>query len=543
MPSVLKDFLKEISKKHFDFYLIGLLSLLSLLFLLEALFTLRWRMYIDAPPIHYAAFLYDKHHFSLYKDVFETSMPGTFLFHLIIGKIFGYTDTAFRIPNLIWLGTHLAVTWAVMKRFGRMVAWGSVVFFGLSYLKFGSSMMLQREYFPLLPISAAVLIALKPPSKRLLFSSFVIGLCFGFSAMVKPQLAIGLPLLLAFIWSGQFAVKRKEIFAKDSLLKLVKIALTAFAGLAIPVGVSLYWVWKQGGWESFTELVFQYLPLHLNINGVAQVNIGLRKFFFAMKSVQTLSGLTAWLVAASFGIYFFFHEIKQSRQLKKQLYLLTGLAFIYFLYPNISGQYRSYDWMPFQYFLVLLASLILLPLPKTLPKAKRAVPLVVITMSVLLGIFPPMEFFYQIRGKKPDIPKIKRVDQMAEFLKENLEPGDTVQSLDWLGGAVHAMLLSKAVTATPFIYDYHFYHNISHPQIQKMRKRFINDLRENPPRFMIQVLLEKPWLRGTDTTKKFDELWEILKENYRIALIGTGFFIYERRGGGGPANLAQKSDL
>ncbi|MGH8545417.1 MAG: hypothetical protein ACREX3_17680, partial [Gammaproteobacteria bacterium] len=128
-----------------ELIIIGLLFPLTLLFLIELLMSLNWRMAHDTPLLHYVAFLLDRHHYVLYRDVFETSMPGTFLFHLSIGKLFGYGDQAFRWVDLVWLGSLLAVTWNIMKQLGRRVAWASIVLFGLSYLAYGTHMSLQRD--------------------------------------------------------------------------------------------------------------------------------------------------------------------------------------------------------------------------------------------------------------------------------------------------------------------------------------------------------------------------------------------------------------
>ncbi|MCD4654578.1 hypothetical protein K8T06_11695, partial [bacterium] len=73
-----------------------LLTLLTLLLLLKAFTTLNWRMEHDTPLLHYTAFLMDKYELVPYRDIFETSMPGTFAFHYSIGKLFGYGDTSFR---------------------------------------------------------------------------------------------------------------------------------------------------------------------------------------------------------------------------------------------------------------------------------------------------------------------------------------------------------------------------------------------------------------------------------------------------------------
>ena len=134
-----------------DLVAFALLLPLTFLFTAEVTLSLKWRMVHDTPLLHYVAFLVDRFDSVVYRDVFETSMPGTFLFHLAIGKVVGYGDAGFRAIDLAWLGTLLAVTWLLMARFGQRVAWGSTVLFGLSYFQYGPSMSLQGITWPYCP--------------------------------------------------------------------------------------------------------------------------------------------------------------------------------------------------------------------------------------------------------------------------------------------------------------------------------------------------------------------------------------------------------
>lgn len=88
---------------------------LLIIFLAELALSLNWRMEHDTPLLHYVAFLIDQHDFVPYKDVFETSMPGTFLFHLAIGKTLGYGDTAFRVVDIAYLMLLLTATWFLVR--------------------------------------------------------------------------------------------------------------------------------------------------------------------------------------------------------------------------------------------------------------------------------------------------------------------------------------------------------------------------------------------------------------------------------------------
>ena len=116
---------------------------------------------------------------------------------------------------------------------------------------------------------------------------------------------------------------------------------------------------------------------------------------------------------------------------------------------------------------------------------------------------------------------------MADFLLDaRLSNSDRVQPLDWTAGAVHAMLIAKALPATPYIYDYYFYHYLSEPYIQEIRQRYIQALRAQPPRFMLDVS-DKLRPTGIDTTDRFPELEALLKANYRTVKQGDNYRILE----------------
>ncbi|GAB4279503.1 MAG: hypothetical protein Kow0029_23440 [Candidatus Rifleibacteriota bacterium] len=133
----------------------------------------------------------------------------------------------------------------------------------------------------------------------------------------------------------------------------------------------------------------------------------------------------------------------------------------------------------------------------------------------------------QISGQELLPPLGGVPDQISAFLKNNLKPEDKVQALDWVNGAIHGMLEAKAVSATRFLYDYHFYHHISNPVIKKLREDFINSLRSSPPEYFIYVFL-KSRVSGPDTTQEFPALGKLLFSNYSIVLKDERFAIFKR---------------
>ncbi len=484
--------------------------------------SLAWHLGHDTSLLHYVAFLIDRYHYVPYRDVWETSMPGTFLFHLAIGKTLGYGDLAFRVVDVVWLGVLLAVTWGILARFGRQVAWAGSVFFALAYFQYGPGQSLQRDYVGVLPIAAALLLqtANRPNSW---FRAIGCGLLFGLAATIKPHLALGLPLVLAFQW----AENRGEVQRRQRLRQLGYL-FASLGGCAAPFLGCLLWL--REGWSAFWEMASSFLPL-LQLTSDFQVLAPDARLIYSLSSYLWLGGHALWLIPAGLGAFQGLFAANLPSEKKRAVALLLGLTFLYSLYPVISGQFWPYHWFPFLYFLFLLASLALLRWPERRLVWVRAFSigaLAVIAVSTFR--FLPEDLHRQFQGQPPPLPRGGRVDEIARFLRENLHPGDEVQPLDWTWGAVHAMLIAEAKVATPFIYDYMFYLHVSHPYIQNLRRRFIEQLQQACPRFIIEVTSpNKPWVSGLDTTREFKELEEFIAAGYVKAVEGNGYVIYERK--------------
>jgi hypothetical protein len=508
-------------------YLLGiLLTLFSILLALELVLSLDWSMAHDTPLLHYAAFLIDKHGFVPYRDIFETSFPGTFLFHLSIGKLFGYGDRAFRTVDIGYLLVLFGITWGFMRHFGRRVAWAGILVFGLTYLGYGPKMSLQRDFIGILPIAGAILVAISGiVPARPAVKSFLVGLLFGLAVSVKPHLGVGLPFVVGYlVLDASGGVQRRK---GATVVTSIRLGLLAVAGLLAAVAVPFIWLWAQGGLPYFWDMFSNYMPLYLQLTGNAQILSTVDHWIYLVQSYQLLGQMSYLLIPASLGLYLVLFEGGLPRKRVLLAGLLGCLAFVYSVYPAISGQFWSYHWMPFDYFAILCSSLALIVLPAgSVSSVKRVFPILVVVFFLFLSARPAPDFFLQVRGLPPAPPENGRVDAIANFLKSHLNPGDKVQPLASAGGIVQGMLRSEAVIATPYMEDYTFYHHVSDPYIQLLRQDFIGRMQEQKPRFIIE-LLKKPDLSGPDTSTEFPELRSFIQDNYVVLQETRGYTIFE----------------
>ena len=193
----------------------------------------------------------------------------------------------------------------------------------------------------------------------------------------------------------------------------------------------------------------------------------------------------------------------------------------------LSGQFFPYHYIPFLYFIILLASLCISP-PDLQPSTFNSyLPSIIVFLVILLNIRPSSTFLRQIQNQ-PIVTSTDRAVEIARFLNESLEEDDLVQPLDWTGGSLLAMLETRTHIATPYVFDFYFYHHVSDPYIQSLRVDFIQRLQESRPRFIIEVLsVDKPWVAGADTSREFPELRQFIAQYYDITLYKEDYVFYE----------------
>ena len=326
-----------------------LLILLAALLIVQAGFSTQWPITHDEAPLLYEAFLMQSEGRVPYRDIFDFQMPGSFAAYYLLGRLSGFSGYfRLRILDLGILAALLTITFLHVVRggFGKPAAFAAALLFGLKYLQGGAYMSLQREYLLLIFIALAILINMRDVltfKHRLL-----IGFFFGLAAVIKPHAAIGLIPILLFDITDM--LQRRKL----TLLNAATISiLPASAGFAIPVFMVLAWLAFTGALTPFLDIARNYWPLYAQVNGQMEITAQSTRIPFLLTQSLKLGGHAIWLLPALIGIYLV------PQQQKRQAYLLASLALCYAIYPAFSGQFFEYHYIPFVYFIVLLASLTL----------------------------------------------------------------------------------------------------------------------------------------------------------------------------------------
>jgi hypothetical protein len=469
------------SSLKFNNLLLVILMALTLLLGVHMYFSFEWNINHDIAMNYYEAFLMDKFGYVPYKDFFDTSMPGTHIFYWILVKIFGYSDLWFRITDMLLLGVISSFTYLILKQFDPRIAWCAIVLFGTSYLIRGIPLSLQRDYIALIPTVIALYFFQKNLPSSLYKTSFLIGGLFGIAALIKPQFILGMAILIPLLALNHPDLSALQIHLR--IKKLFTVIIVSAFGLSTPILCVFFWLYQEGGLDSFLFWSLNYYPLYNQMSGEYYQLEGFGRILYRYYTFSRLGNLTIWLVPATISVYTCLFIIKLKKQAKILLYAFIGLLMSSGLSVIIAGKFFSYHWIPFSYFIIVLASLSLTPILKeNRVNGNNTFPAIILGIAILLAVQLPPDFFEQIRGRPIHQYNMERINELTNILNNNLHPGETVQALDFvIGGAIPAMLRAGARTATPFLGDMYFYHHVNSPQIQTIRNRFITELRQEKP--------------------------------------------------------------
>ena len=514
----------------------GALAFFGALLLVRLVASLDWRMEHDTPLLHYAAWLMHEHGRMPYRDVFETSMPGTFAFHYAVVSVLGTSDAAFRAIDLVLLGLVAALILRAMQPFGRATGLWAVVIFGHVYLAHGQTMSLQRDYLGMIPVLAALALMPSRAAAQVRLGVFAaVGVLFGLAFLIKPHLPIGLPVVLAFMLAHPHGLRACP------RVQFVRALGACAAGFSLPLIITGGWLAWHGALAPFLAMFTQYLPLHNSMIGTHEAVSPSVRLLHIIERTISFGGLGGLFILGLFGHYHLTTQQPTAEpRVRRWKNCLLGLLIAYAIYPALAGKFWDYHYMPMMLMAALSGGLAAASAGENRePSAASArllpgilaLAIIVFTLIILPVIYVSnLQLWGDLTGpSQQHAPKAGRVDAIARYLEAHLEPGDTVQPLDWTGGSIHAMLIARAPLATRYMYDYHFYHHVSRPLNSHMRREFLDQLEAAQPRFIIEVETNKPWVSGIDSSRRFEELRAFVDAHYICAHEGDGYRIHEHR--------------
>jgi hypothetical protein len=471
-----------------------------------AVASLRWEFAHDTPLGHYAGLLIVRFGRVPYRDFFETVMPGAFAFHALIVWLFGPGNVAFAVVNLVFLALVLGAAWAFLAQVDRVVATAFGIWYALNYLGGGPTSLLQRDFLALLPIAAAMaLVATRWPHGRIL-RPLLCGLLFGLAATIKPQLAVGAPLVIL-----------ADIALGGSILG-IGISL---CGFALPIAAALVWLASNDALAPFIEIVTKYLPLYVRQNGEHVFLPPQEHRLYLFWNTLLFGSYWRSLLHAVPAVAIALWVVRRDRIKTVLVVLSAAMTVVYGLLPTLAGQFWNYHYFPFVFFLIMTLSFLLLPL-----RQFAAMPKLAILCAVLLGsaVDGTLQAHLQLDGNQAEGGRVAR---MEKALSATLKPGETVQPIDATDGVIHTMLRLGIPIATPFFYDSHFYHDVDDPEIQTIRQRFLEAMEKNKPTYIVEAT-KRPRVSGVGTAATFPAFDQLVSDNYHVVHQEEDFRILKR---------------
>lgn len=194
----------------------------------------------------------------LYRDTFDTNLPGMAWLHLIIRSLFGWSSEVLRAADFMVVAsiTYLLVHWDPFLPRLRQI-WSAVILL-VYYLSTSEWCHNQRDVWMLLPCLAALYLRRRQlcPSNSTTWSLVLAGLegwLWGTAVWIKPMALV--PALACWIFSV-FWLYPATLLWRQILLEATGL-LTG--GLIVGAAGSL-WLWWSGAWSPFWDIMLNWDP-------------------------------------------------------------------------------------------------------------------------------------------------------------------------------------------------------------------------------------------------------------------------------------------
>lgn len=478
--------------------------------------TYGWDYHHDTPLLNFAATMMVEHDWLPYRDIFETTMPATFLFHYMVIALGLEGNLPFILLGIAAFILLSSLGFLVLHKFSPIGAWCFAPFYMAVMLSFGAEALLQREILGLIPLSLALWLVSGATSQNHNLRQGLIGLLLGIACLIKPQFALGAPVMV--IAAASLATPQFRITT------LFKGILISGIGFAIPLSFTAYFMWTNGMLEQFIFILTEYTPLYIQqtrthafIAPELRAKYIWEHWMFFGGTWTVLPGILLLVILLAFQ----FRTIDRAARIL--FAAISVLCLIYGLMPIASGQFWPYHYFTFMFFGVLCTCCAFYFLNKGafVPK------LIKFGLIVLTFMGQTPRFLDSERLRKSADNRLVRIHQMKDALADYLPKGARVQPLDWTSGSLHAMMLNRNRLATRFMYNFHFAHTVSHPVNAGLRSTLMRELSQNPPEGLL-IGLKSTKVHGLDVSYDFPELEAFKSSNYELVTETDWFQLYRR---------------
>jgi hypothetical protein len=467
----------------------------------------RWPLVHDAPLMHYIAWRILSGAVP-YRDLFDMNMPGVYVLHILVLKLFGPSDLGWRLFDLLWLLLTTGAIYLLCRPVNRWAGFFSAVFFFSFHLSAGAINMGQRDFLlcAFLLLSAHFL-ALSIERRGCPKWALLAGLFLGAGTSVKPHCALYgafmIVLLISYAHRGQFPWKKE-----------VLLLVTGMAAIPLLMVSWLIWV---GGLDPMLKMTFEYLL----------------PFYAKLGNIDTLTLTLVPLEKNAFWIWVVLLACWQTPKSFRYWLIAQGAVFGWFSFV-LQGKGWGYHLYPFEVFLYTLLGMSLVALFSRRALLSRLVAFSCFSLFMYLVAMRCWVVSRTPMSSDLCAKKIAIVKGMVTYLRPRFDPDrDTIQVVDEAEGGIHGLLLLRAVEPTRFIYDYQFLPEFKSQFARDLLSEFIEGLRNRRPRYIV-VFDDGTWRgpRGHGRVKlEFPEIDRVLTQSYTMELSSRAYDVYRRKDG------------
>ena len=454
--------------------------------------SLSWKIVQDAPVMLYQANLMVAHGQMPYRDYFCINMPGSLWIYAGIIRLFGLSDVALHVANLLLVAIIALLTCLTFPRQQRLSGGLFAAAIGVLRIYSGESyFILQRELLALVPLSAMAFVGLRRPLRGL-WNECALGLLVAGLAVIKPHFILfGFPVLVLFWMDGKtwrVRIQAAVVTGVSFALPLLACGLWLYWNGAIPRfrETALYWTLYGQMTQSFA-----FVPAMERLRLVMMLT--LKMFFSPYTAAVAVALVLAWRQRALDG---------------REIVFWGSLPMVGLVVLAVNGQFWGYHKLPFFFLSLIAASRFII--------CKGGARWLAAVMAAAWIPFSAQRVWRETT--EPSVLRLKQgvADAFTSYLQDNLRAGETVQPMDWTYAALHAMLRVDAPPATRFLEYSYFLHSVSHPLIGQFRTEFMAQLAARPPGVILEVCAQD-WPNGIDTETQFADFETWRDANYRVA--------------------------
>jgi len=480
----------------------------------------RWPLVVDTPLMCYIAQRIRQGAVP-YRDLFDMNFPGTYLVYMLVESLPFGIEASCHLANTLLVAVSVAGICSCMRSCGQASRRSAAAFFVISFFSYGPSQILQRELIltPLQVTAVALLLshyAVRPS----VLKTICAGVFFGAALTIKP-FAVFVPAAIGILVLGMAPAGDKN-FGRP-----IRDALCMAGGAAVPILLTVAWLFRINAWAGFKEIMFDYLlPIYSSTGravGESRVSAIAR---FLRETIQAYP-FTIIACAGAGALFVLWNRSRNPEYVRSRI---LGAAFVgaaaHFVLQQKGFPYHLVPLAAFGGMLVLWSfdAALRSPIAATRPAA----------WAIWVCLFGPptvtlLSRLVSTNGGPAPAAQKRMVDEMVAELQPRLRPSDTIQVLDTAQGAIYVLYRLEVAQPTRFIYDFPLLaHDSRIPYIQKLRHEALDQLKGNPPAYFL--IMENGW--GTtgeyQRVELFPELHAWLSAHYRIRKNGDGYRILER---------------